>query len=215
MKKILKIIASIIVVAPLSTSAVSCNENSNYDHFISWVNNKDTFVLYISASDSDNSKTFNKDIWTDLNKDRNHEFDSTREDSTWNTFKNNELADIDLHNFNDPEQSELQCETWFTDILKWCAQESYNVSAPGYPASKDIINSYTNAYKKTMPLFIYVNDGEYAGIKNNMDSDIHLDSNGGSEKIIRDKNNANWEAFFQESYNIETIKNYFGDDSPI
>jgi hypothetical protein len=60
MKKLLGLLGTVQMITIPALSVVACESNANYKEFKSWVDAKESFVLYIGADDCEHCKDFDK-----------------------------------------------------------------------------------------------------------------------------------------------------------
>ncbi|ASP28033.1 hypothetical protein SCORR_v1c02590 [Spiroplasma corruscae] len=62
MKKILATLSVLTIATSSAATVVSCSSNVHYKEFLQWINNKETFLLYIGAKDCDFCQKFESNI---------------------------------------------------------------------------------------------------------------------------------------------------------
>ncbi len=165
MKKIISFLGIFVLVSQ-SSVVVSCSNstNENYNKFMNYIEDKDTFVLLIDAKDDDTSNTIHSVLWDEL--DKGTEF-STEPEGSWETCYEGKFVseNIQRQNFRSDEATNLWKQDWTKDIIKWCGEESWKHSEGDTDLSNSqYVSDYENKFEKT-PIFIFIKNGAYYGVK--------------------------------------------------
>ncbi|WP_338969355.1 lipoprotein [Spiroplasma endosymbiont of Labia minor] len=85
MKKMLTLLATITLTTPTTVSVVSCSSNTNFKDFEKWINQEQSFILYVGAKDCPHCQVFDK-VFANRDLDQFEKNINTRIDANSNTI---------------------------------------------------------------------------------------------------------------------------------
>ncbi|WP_101780869.1 lipoprotein [Spiroplasma monobiae] len=188
MRKLLSVISATALVGTAAMNVVSCSSNAYYKEFKGWIDNKESFLLYIGADDCDHCKNFEstieseKDYFNDKIDQLNANYETiavtkhgkSDENSLTNygQYLNNK---VDYRYFKTAEKENNFNEKWSKNILDWMIEEVTEIIKQeilrvtpdfsekiAYNLAKNSTKTYFNNNKGT-PMFLLVRNGKLVG----------------------------------------------------
>jgi hypothetical protein len=198
MKRLLTVLGAIQLVATPAMTVISCDSNKNYETFKGWIDNKDSFVLYIGADDCEHCNDLDKAL-NDLTDGNKHGTDIMRDGlakiaADWNKAGNgedqyigaDEVKSIDFHSFKDDKYDGIWNNSkWMKNIRDWTVDQYYDLFVSYDPNFVDDNTYYTEDVVKdaikTMivgngtPIFVVVRNGKLVTVDNGFSGTNSLD----------------------------------------
>ncbi|QHX36827.1 lipoprotein [Spiroplasma sp. BIUS-1] len=131
MRKLLSVISATTLVGTSAMSVVSCSSNKYFQQFKGWIDNKESFLLYIGADncphcqDFENTQKDHKEKFDGLINDLNNSYntkisDITTPDPDSKTAYGEKLNNkVDLRTFKTEDYNNKFTEKWSKNILNW------------------------------------------------------------------------------------------------
>ncbi|WP_339020424.1 lipoprotein [Spiroplasma endosymbiont of Atherix ibis] len=191
MKKLLSVISTATLVGTSTLTVVSCSSNKNYNEFKKWIDNKDSFILYIGEDNCPHcqdfeyvQKKYNKklnekisELNTSYNQKVVNQEGSEHPDSliAYGQKLNN---DVDLRTFKTEEYQSKFTEKWTKNILNWMIDEVTQIYKKQYTIgdmsdklatklAKVKVKQYFNLDKiQGFPIFILIRNGKLVSWEN-------------------------------------------------
>ncbi len=183
MRKLLNIISSTALVGTSTLAVISCSSNKKFNEFKGWINNKESFILYMGADDCPHCKDFDnaKKDYSDKFDSKMNELNTSYEQKVVNQGANypdsmtaygEKLNNkVDFREFKTEEVQNKFNEKWSKNILDWMIEEVteiYKTKVFGntgindkiaYNESKKKVKTYFNN-NNGVPMFIIIRNGK-------------------------------------------------------
>ncbi|AGR42308.1 lipoprotein [Spiroplasma diminutum] len=185
MRKLLSVISATALVGTSTLTVVSCSSNKYFKEFKKWIDNKESFLLYIGADDcthcidfenakKDNSDKFNEklmQITTGYNQTiANNENEYPETMTAFGEKLNNE---VDFREFKTEELANNFKEKWSKNIISWMVDQVtpiYKDKTYGNTGTNDTVATrlskkaveayFDSSDNKGTPMFILIRNGK-------------------------------------------------------
>ncbi|AKU79506.1 hypothetical protein [Spiroplasma turonicum] len=181
MRKILAALSVVSLASAGATTVISCSSNVLYKQFLQWIENKESFVLYIGAKDCDYCQKFeanidyNQSYFNDKLSQISGEYNNSiskynGNDDSFTSYGQKLNNDLNLRSFIAEEKSNNFKEKWSENIIKWLVDKVAEIYYSAMldighnetiqkKVAKDKVKEYFNKIKGT-PMFIIIRNGK-------------------------------------------------------
>ncbi|AKX33929.1 hypothetical protein SLITO_v1c02740 [Spiroplasma litorale] len=192
MKKILATLSVLTLATTSATTVISCSSNVNYKQFLQWIDNKETFLLYIGAKDCDfcqkfeanleSNKTFFDNKLEELSGQYNNSVSSIKPDENSFTGYGEELNNnLNLREFVSDEKANNFKEKWSENIINWLIDRMTDIYYKSMldigsnetiqkKVAKSKVKEYFDKIKAT-PMFLIIRNGKIVSWEIGFDQD--------------------------------------------
>ncbi|WP_338984568.1 lipoprotein [Spiroplasma endosymbiont of Diplazon laetatorius] len=187
MRKLLSVISVTALVGTSSLSVVSCSSNKYFKEFKGWIDNKESFILYMGADDCEYCQGFEylqekessyfKTKTKELNTNYNQEIKGLNGNysDSMTAFGEKLNNDLEFRTMKTEEKANKFDEKWSKNILSWLVDEvtevykyrEYNNSQLSDKLVTKLAKAKVETYLKKdnlgIPFFLVIRNGKVAG----------------------------------------------------